>query len=255
MSNGLWQAPELIRAREAAHVVLIGVAPTTMQRNLLGIAGHIAAIANALGNQDISDNQMENPDFITPPTSTPLPLTLWQPIVQACYKVIQHEPRPWDISTYHRARKGAVQLLRQEYPSRAIMCDADIIRLSAAAAAVATRLTSFPSVTQRVRAGTAPRALPLSQEILEMDPERPIQSYALDVTVVQKEQNRILSQGNLQMQHGWTFHYNGGDPSKSYAGPPGHEFPVVFNGKGVPHIAVVSSKGVTRVFNPDITEH
>ena len=153
-----------------------------MRRTLLGIAGHIAAIANALGNEYISDNHMENPDFLTPPTSTPLPLTLWNPIVQACYKVIQHEQRPWDISTYHRARAGAVRLLRQEYPSRAIMCDTDIIHLSSAVAAVATRLTSFPSVPQRVRAGSSPRALPLSQEILATDPERPLQSYALSVT-------------------------------------------------------------------------
>ena len=135
------------------------------------------------------------------------------------------------------------------------MCDTDIIHLSSAAAAVATRLTSFPSVPQRVRAGSSPRALPLSQEILATDPECPLQTYALSVTVVQHEQNRILSQGNLQMRHGWTFHYNGDDPSKSHAGPPGYKFPVVFNDKGVPHIAVVCSKGVTTVFNPDISEH
>jgi len=240
-SNDLWQAPELTIAREAAHEVLLRYAPTKIMRNLLGIAGHVAAIANALGDLDISNNQMENPEFLTPPNSTPIPLTLWHPVVQACYKVIQHEQRPWDINTYHRARSGAVHLLRENYPSRAIMSDADVLRLSSAAAAVATRLTSIPSATQRARANI-PRALPLSQEFLTMDQERPIQSYALNVTVVQHEQNRILSQGNLQKRYRWTFHYCGEDPSKSYVGPPGHQFPVVFNDTEVLHIAVVCIK-------------
>ena len=167
---------------------------------------------------------------------------------------------PWTETEYQRARGAVKHRMRQDY-MRLTLSDADVIRLASAAAEVAS-VTIMPDKASRPPYpnpsifGPAKSALPLSREILSMRPEEPLLVLPLPVTVVADEDHRILSQGNLQMEHGLTFHYDGVNPAASYVQPPnGIRYPLHLSSKGIPHLQFVQQKGVSRLYDSQIPEH